>query len=252
MVGHGVTFGLTPSSPSNGYIFVPASTNLHLQNQWTIDVWVYPKGNGPGNQGFVIIEKGFQPPYGNGHDFLLLAWTGTFSVPVPNRFVFLFGPMSYFYSNFPHPAGQWYHVAVTYDGTTVTLYVNGNPEGTMAAPNSWFSTPANYDPTTPWSIGSSPPPYYTHTWNGTLDDLEIWNRQLSQTEIQKIVNAQGAGKCPTGITYTPEFPTGSPVIVVMGLLLALVVIRSHKTRKTSRRDRRVVGVGGHATGRDMV
>jgi hypothetical protein len=87
-----------------------------------------------------------------------------------------------------------------------------------------------------------------------MNDVEVWNRVLPQAEIQQIATAGGngrAGKCPTNVNYVPEFPSGSLLIAVIGILLALAIIRPHKTRKNSRRDHGVVGVGRDATRRKL-
>jgi len=61
VVGPGVTFTVPPnSSTAGGYIDIPHSANLALQ-QFTIDAWVKPYGIGPNNDiyGSVIICKVF-------------------------------------------------------------------------------------------------------------------------------------------------------------------------------------------------
>lgn len=82
--------------------------------------------------------------------------------------------------------GSFNHCAVTYDGTTATLYINGSSAGAI-------------------TIG---PPTYTNTFTlylgaartgavslvGILDDFKLWNRNLSSSEVLYDYNAGVAGQ----------------------------------------------------------
>src|SRR5262249_37373024 len=82
----------------------------------------------------------------------------------------------------------WYHGAITYDGATLNLYLNGVLEATKT------TAPINTVPeTNGLTIGYRP--LQNIRWQGQLDEVEIFNRALSQAEIQAIYNAGGAGKC---------------------------------------------------------
>src|SRR5262249_28824395 len=80
-----------------------------------------------------------------------------------------------------------YHVAVTYDGTTFKLYVNGNLEGSRALVKT-----ITYDSTIPWTIGSTAAPIrsqgFPRTWNGVIDEVNFNSRAMSASEIQTIFN----------------------------------------------------------------
>ena len=82
---------------------------------------------------------------------------------------------------------QWYHVAVTSQGGISTLYLNGTNVGSANFP---FNTPAGSQ----LLIGSiiNVANYQTI---GAVDELSIYNRALTQPEIQAIYNAGSAGKC---------------------------------------------------------
>ena len=83
---------------------------------------------------------------------------------------------------------QWYHVAVTSEGTNTTLYLNGTNIASGYLP---FNTPAG----TQLFIGGVSGPDITRQMIGLVDEVSIYNRALSQPEIQAIYNAGSAGKC---------------------------------------------------------
>jgi hypothetical protein len=202
-VGPGVTFG------AGGYIDIPHSAALANQ-QFTIDAWVKPQGPGPNDDfwGSVIVQKGLPPPTGYTNVPISLGWSDQYK-----RFVFTFGNMSVerIASNPNFPPGQWYHVAATYDGSTFKLYVNGALEAQMALVKTIL-----YSPAIPWTIGSTAAPIsavgYPRTFNGVIDEVEIFNRALSQVEIQAIYQAGPGGKCkkPTPTPTATRTSTPSP------------------------------------------
>jgi uncharacterized repeat protein (TIGR01451 family) len=104
------------------------------------------------------------------------------------------GPLAtYWGPNLPSvPFGTWTHVAVTVSRVgsgTVIFYVNGNP-----LPATGPSMPTgSFNSAVPLLIGES----RLSGWQGaiSIDELELFKKVLTQTEIQNIVNAGGGGKC---------------------------------------------------------
>jgi hypothetical protein len=121
--------------------------------------------------------------------------------------------------------GQWYFIAVASTGNTVTLYVNG------AVVNTGTFT-LNTSNNGAFRIGP-----FNYQTKALVDEVEVFNRALPASDIASIFDAGSAGKCHS----VPEFPSGSSVIAVIGILLALAVIRPHKTGRSSRRDGRIIG-----------
>ncbi len=75
--------------------------------------------------------------------------------------------------------GAWNHIAITLDGNTATLYING----AVAATNTGMTLrPSSLGATTQTCLGRSQfsaDPYF----NGAIDDLRIYSRALSPGEI---------------------------------------------------------------------
>ena len=74
------------------------------------------------------------------------------------------------------PVNTWTHVALTYDGTTLRLYVNGTQVATQAA------TGAIQSSTNPLWIGGNRP--YGEYFQGLIDEVRVYNRALTPAEIQ--------------------------------------------------------------------
>src|SRR5262249_43943967 len=96
------------------------------------------------------------------------------------------------YSNTPINDGNFHLVAATRQGLLLSIYIDGVLTASVTMPGI-----ANIVNSTPIIAGRTActgiPP--TQSFTGLLDELEIFNRALSQTEIQAIVNAGSAGKC---------------------------------------------------------
>jgi hypothetical protein len=83
----------------------------------------------------------------------------------------------------------WYHGAVTYDGTTIGLYVNGQMEASTTI--SLNTTLDMNGVTIGYRNDSS-------RWQGAIDEVGIFNRALTAEEIEAIYSAGSAGKCKSG------------------------------------------------------
>lgn len=88
--------------------------------------------------------------------------------------------------------GRWYHLAVTRSGPLFTTYIDGVPVGmsisSVIIPNA--SAPLSIGESESFGMGQN---FFTH---GLIDEVEIFHRALSAAEIQQIVAAGSAGKCP--------------------------------------------------------
>jgi hypothetical protein len=83
--------------------------------------------------------------------------------------------------------GQFHHMALTFQsGGPAILYVDGQMQDSQTAPTFSFSS-------MPLRLGTMLDSFWTPL-NGQLDEVQIFNRVLSATEIQGIVNAAGAGQ----------------------------------------------------------
>lgn len=73
-------------------------------------------------------------------------------------------------------ANTWYHVAATYDGTAMKIYINGALDASRSQTGSVNSNGA-------FNVG-----YLYNTsrnFNGKVDEVRVWKRALSQTEISQ-------------------------------------------------------------------
>ena len=74
--------------------------------------------------------------------------------------------------------GVWHHAAVTYDGTTVALYLDGVEVG-----RSLFFGAIDIDPSSPVVVGGQPVGAGSRYFDGLIDDIRILSRGLSATEV---------------------------------------------------------------------
>jgi hypothetical protein len=82
------------------------------------------------------------------------------------------------------PTNTWTHVAATYNGTRLTIYVNGVAAGSMLVSG---TTCANNEPL---AVGAKNDP--THGlleafWDGRLDEVRIYNKALTATQVAALV-----------------------------------------------------------------
>jgi len=180
----GFTFG------SNGYIAIPASSSLANQ-QFTWNAWVRPDGPGPTNDEFgsvILLQNTSETA--SAYDVIALDWSYSTSL-----FNFTFGEQhsETIFSKDTFPAGSFYHVAVTYDGTTFRLYVNGVLESSRRSKKK-----IQYS-SVPWGFGQSfiqgGPGSGFREWNGVIDEIQAYSRALSRAEIRAIYKARRAGVC---------------------------------------------------------
>ena len=86
--------------------------------------------------------------------------------------------------------GAWFHAVMTSDGTNLKLYINGSQEGSDTAfPYSIGYESGIYSKFQIGARGEDPTAFF----KGGIDEVGVWNRALTTTEITELYNA-GSGK----------------------------------------------------------
>ena len=105
--------------------------------------------------------------------------------------------------------GNWHYVVASYDGSRKFIYVDGFLDVQVAATGSIITS------TFPAVIGDDP--YWgSRPFTGMIDEVQIYNRALSVSEIQAIYQAGTNGMCaptPLMFTGTPSYSKTNGVIL---------------------------------------
>ncbi|MBI2598312.1 MAG: LamG domain-containing protein, partial [Candidatus Diapherotrites archaeon] len=89
----------------------------------------------------------------------------------------------------------WHHIVGVFNGVEVAVYIDG-VKGTTTAPYSGLTQQAQ---TNPLRIGYTGTP----TWDGIIDEVAIWSRALSDSEIASLATAQSISASFESIAITP-------------------------------------------------
>jgi type II secretory pathway pseudopilin PulG len=153
---------------TNGYISVPNSPTLNPTSAITVSAWV--KWNitpTSGNGWATIVNKNSDSQYRLQHN----SNNTRFEFAIVTSGVG--GVGRYITSTTVPQIGRWYYLVGTYDGTTVRLYVNGVQESTVGLTGTINTS------TAPLYISNHPGRFF----NGLIDEVSIYNRALSASEI---------------------------------------------------------------------
>ncbi len=176
-------------------VSIPHNANQNTGSQITIEGWVYPDSYGHGRP---ILEKrsagnvgGWDletvtSPFGNINSLGFYIWIG-------GSVQSLFTPSNSL------SVGVWQHVAATYDGTTMRVFVNGVEIASRAQSGSIDAS------TEPLGIGNNVVNPNGFVWHGGLDEISLYNRGLTAAEVQSIYNAGLAGKLKQTVTQFNPF-----------------------------------------------
>ena len=143
---------------------------------FTIEAWVYLIGDHPN---YASIYAGLQQGF----------W-------LANRRLDWWDGGDLFIGDTPIPPDEWHHIAVSYDGGSGSFvgYVDGVNDGMSSFMGASLPVPAY--------LGGDP---FGEDLTGLIDELSVYNRVLSESEIQGIFAAGGEGKC---LMFIGHFETG--------------------------------------------
>ncbi len=164
---------------SNQYVTIPDSPALRPANV-SVDGWF----NFSSNSGVIVL---FAKPVGTGlqDSYQVFLNGGVLSAGIGDS-----TSSDLATSSFTPTPGTWYHIALTYDGSTLTLYVNDEVVASAAT-----SRTIGYDGHAFLIGADSNNEQVSFFFPGLIDEVEIFDRALSADEIQSIYDAGSHGKC---------------------------------------------------------
>jgi uncharacterized repeat protein (TIGR03803 family) len=175
------------------FVSVPDNAGLDISGTITLEAWVYAT-NGSGTQD--VICKSSCTTSNTGYIFPRTddGW---------NNFV------AYFYIgggwqtlSAPYAGlNQWHHLAATYDGSYIRLYQDGVLAATSSLIVGSIATNSN-----PLSIGTQPG--CGEFFDGSLDELRVWNVARTQCQINNSMNCELASSDRIGLALYYKFNEG--------------------------------------------
>lgn len=188
----------------NDQIEISDSPSLRAGTQFTIEAWFNTVDHTIDQ---CIVMYGWSPPQGKNNLLRIRNGFLYFTVRGPAG-----GSATQMAGVSPVQSGTWHHGALTFDGTTGRLYLDGVLENSM-------SLLMNLNENSRVLIGRYQNPLffnYNFPFDGLIDEVGIYNRALSSTEIQAIFNAGGAGKCKNFDTDGDGLTDSTEVDIAMG------------------------------------
>jgi hypothetical protein len=170
---------------TNAWVTVADNALLHLTTGLTVEAWVKPAAASTDWTAAVLKERGTTG----------LAY-GLYAADGPNKppagYINRSGTVVEAAGASALPLNAWTHLAVTYDATTIRLYVNGTQVGTKAQTGSINSS------TAPLRFGGDS--VWGEYFNGLIDEVRVYSVALTAAQVQADMNT----------------PVGSPQLAAEG------------------------------------
>jgi putative heme-binding domain-containing protein len=148
--------------------------------EFSITAWIRPETFPPGNADQRVVAKATGEAEGDHYWMLSTFRAGDIRLRfrlktggVTSTLVSLSGNL---------PAGEWSHVAATYDGQAKRLYLDGTLVGTMARTGE-----PDRHPGVPVWLGANPRTQPPRTFPGRLRDVRIYRRALEDSELRDLI-----------------------------------------------------------------
>ena len=184
---------------TNNYMRIANSPTLNMGNKLSLSMWVRPTGYYTGQcYNNMMLIKGISDAASTNYSMRFSdVYTGcTAPTTTQERF---FDGQSVIAQQPLVQLNQWYHVVVTYDGTTSRLYVNCILQSTASFTGN-FTNPHDID------IGHLNSAQFPYWLNGDLDEVRIYDRALNQDEVSTLGGCPLTTSCNNWLS-TPTYPS---------------------------------------------
>lgn len=187
---------------ADNIITVPHAATLDISSGYTVSSWVYFDSTQTGGIFPAIISKNNSGGWGSGWVLGRSSAGGNISggkvrlavyhnrdINVPNAA----------YSNWIYPVDTWNYVTVSWDGNNVNYYLNG-----VLLETEIITTPPDTG-SGDLNIGYGRANWYSAYHDGQIDDVRLYDRALSDTEIAALYGGTG-GACSVSTCASPFAP----------------------------------------------
>jgi hypothetical protein len=174
---------------------VPDSVSLNLTSALTVEGWVNPSTLNSLDQGWCAAVAKEHQNSGNDICYALYAAQGTGTGPalhvlIGSQDIGVGAPSVL-------PLNTWTFLAGIYDGTTLSIYVNGVLAASLPVSGAILVT------SDPLRIGGD---WSGEMFTGIIDDVRIYNSALNQSQLQTDMNRIAAnGSVPLGMATALPF-----------------------------------------------
>lgn len=168
---------------SNSRVVVSNTPLLQMTNRFTMSAWVYPQ-TGSANEPTVIAKQN-----GSGLPYVMYS-RGTGGIG-PNAYVLVGGAYRDAGTPAALPLNTWSHLATTYDGAALRVFVNGVEVASAAISGNVAGGNGSL------LIGNNTM-FPNEAFVGRIDEVRVYNRPLTAAEIEADLN--------TALPDTPEPP----------------------------------------------
>jgi len=160
----------------NDYIHIVNNNSLDTEfNEISVEAWVYPNFLSGSNyivgkwQRFGTTDRSYNLRYGYGSLYFHVENSDD-----QDGYVVKPGAIS---------VNKWWHIVGTWNGSLISLFVNG-----VNVANNSFSGNKIYNSSIPLAIGKVNGHENYNYFNGTIDEVKIYNRSLSKEQINVLYN----------------------------------------------------------------
>jgi hypothetical protein len=172
----------------------------------------------------MTLEAWIKPSRLDAWQNIIAKWDGCVQSPSQKSYVLAMNPQNQVYVGFSRdgtdqgsssvtstssiPAGSWTHVAGSYDGTTLRIYVNGLEEAQVPCSGSIFQ--GNGDLGVGAVVGGcSTSVQYPYEFLGSIDEPTVYPRSLTANEIWSIYAAQNLSESGGEVAFISDFDSGT-------------------------------------------
>jgi hypothetical protein len=147
-------------------VVIPSAASLNLSSGMTLEAWVYP----------TAVQSSWRAIMHKERDAYYLHASSPGGPMLPAGGAILGGTEFYSAATTAMPISSWTHLAATYDGATLRLFMNGTEVATRAVSGS-IQVTGN-----PLRIGGNS--YTDQFFQGLIDEVRVYDHALSASEIQ--------------------------------------------------------------------